>query len=427
MARLGRWTLGITTLALLAAAPARPQGLSGPETGIKAMGMAGAWTAQANDPTAIFYNPGGLALFKKGKLTAGFSAFYHNESQYQGLPPGAGTGTTGQQEQLFTWPVHAFAVKPLGPKLKLGLGVSSPYAFKNQWENADNTFPGRFASKRSELQTYDTNVTLSWQATPNLGLGLSGIYRNSKLSYARNLAGVNPATGLSVDVGSLNMETDYNGAFGGQVGLLQKIGKTFAWGLVYRSPIDVEQTGAGRLTQITTGNSQLDQLNRATFPYDTDLPLATTVRYPASASLGIALSPSEKLLIETDVGWSGWSHFKDLNVSFPTHASFNNTPQGPYDDALAYRLGVRLGIGKGMQLRFGYAFAETPQADDSLSPFLPDANRSIVSLGFGRDWLDIGFQYVAPENRIVRSIQGTNALNGAYSGNSYLLGVSITK
>jgi long-chain fatty acid transport protein len=427
MARLGRLIcpLGLTTLVLLAAAPGESAGLEGPETGIKAMGMAGAFTAQANDPTAIFYNPGGLALFKKGKLTAGFAAFRHNESQFQGLSPGIGTGTVGQQDQFYTWPVHAFAVKALGPKLKLGLGVSSPYAFKNQWANPDDTFPGRFISKSSELQTYDTNTTLSWQATPNLGIGVSAIYRTSKLSHAQNLSGFNPATGLPVDVGSINMETDFNGAFGGQVGLLQKIGKKVAWGFVFRSPIDVEQTGAGRITQITTGNAQLDALNRATIPYDTDLPLSTELSYPAAANIGLALSPSEKLLIETDVDWSGWSHFKGVAINFPVNSRFNNSPQGPYEDALSYRLGLRLGIGKGMQLRFGYAFEESPQPDASLSPFLPDANRSIISAGFGRDWLDIAFQYVAPENRITRT--SSRFLNGAYSGNSYLLGISITK
>ena len=427
MPRLGR-LLGCTTLALLALlaeVPARPAGFEGPETGIKAMGMAGAFTAQANDPTAIFYNPGGLALFKKGKLTAGFGAFSHNESQFQGLSPGIGTGTVGQQEQFYTWPVHAFAVKALGPKLKLGLGVSSPYAFKNQWENPDNTFPGRFISKSSELQTYDTNTTLSWQATPNLGLGVSAIYRTSKLSHSFNLSGFNPATGTNVDNGSLAAETDFNGAFGGQVGLLQKIGKGFAWGFVFRSPIDVDQTGAGRITQIETGNAQLDALNRATIPYDTDLPLVTRISYPAVANIGIAVSPSEKLLIEADVDWNGWSASKGIGIDFPTGARFSSTLQGAYEDAMAYRLGLRFGIGKGMQLRFGYAFEETPQPDASLSPFLPDANRSIVSAGFGRDWLDIAFQYIAPENRITRS--SSQSLNGAYSGNSYLLGISITK
>jgi long-chain fatty acid transport protein len=91
---------GLLALSLLTAAPARPDGFSGPDPGIKAMGMAGAFIAQASDPSAIYYNPGGLALQKKGKLTAGGGTVYHNESQYQGLPPGIGQGTTGAQDKF---------------------------------------------------------------------------------------------------------------------------------------------------------------------------------------------------------------------------------------------------------------------------------------------------------------------------------------
>ena len=39
-------------------------GFSAPDPGVKAMGLGGAFVARASDPTAGFYNPGGLALWK---------------------------------------------------------------------------------------------------------------------------------------------------------------------------------------------------------------------------------------------------------------------------------------------------------------------------------------------------------------------------
>ena len=63
------WTCGLA-LAGGTPAPAHAAGFTAPDPGVKAQGMAGAFAAQANDPTAVFYNPGGMALFKKGKLTA---------------------------------------------------------------------------------------------------------------------------------------------------------------------------------------------------------------------------------------------------------------------------------------------------------------------------------------------------------------------
>ncbi|HET9210757.1 MAG TPA: hypothetical protein VFR03_10185, partial [Thermoanaerobaculia bacterium] len=59
--------------------------------GGRATGMAGAYVAQADDPTAIFYNPGGLALLKDRKsVSVGTAATSFNEALYQGLPPGIG-------------------------------------------------------------------------------------------------------------------------------------------------------------------------------------------------------------------------------------------------------------------------------------------------------------------------------------------------
>ena len=43
------------------------------EQGTKAMGMAGAFTAQADDPSALFHNAGGLAFVDEPEIAAGFT------------------------------------------------------------------------------------------------------------------------------------------------------------------------------------------------------------------------------------------------------------------------------------------------------------------------------------------------------------------
>ncbi len=177
-----------------------------------------------------------------------------------------------------------------------------------------------------------------------------------------------------------------------------------------------------------TGNAQLDALTRASLPLDEDLPTSTIIEFPGTASLGIAWFPSEQSAIELDVEQAGWSHFEGIALAFPVNTTFSKTLEAPYEeDALAYRLGLRFGLGKGIQIRLGYAFEETPQPDTTLGPFLPDSDRSLFTLGIGRDWLDIAFQLTAPENRITRTNREDPAINGAWSGNSYILGISITK
>lgn len=404
--------------------PAGAAGFTAPDPGIKAMGLAGAFTAQASDPTASFYNPGGLALLKKGKLTAGLAADYLNESQYQGAAPGIGEGTAGQQKKGFTILPHLYAVKPLGDKLKLGIAVYTPYSFKTEWDDP-GTFAGRYLTTRGQLQSYDVNTNLSWKVTPSLGFGAGVIYRSAKFSMGRRLPRANPNTGEIQDVGSFAIDTDWDYGLGWDAGFLHKIGQGFAWGVSYRSPIRIDFAGAGRLTQISTGDSQLDALNRAALPYDTNLRIGTSIDFPQTATLGIGFAPSPKLWVETDVTQTAWSRFRGLSVFFPNNSTFDQTLQGAWDDTLSYRLGLQLKMGKGMVLRLGYALEDSPQPDASLAPVLPDAKRSVFSAGFGRDWLDIGFQFIAPVIR--KTTTNADGLNGTYKGNTYLLGISVTK
>ncbi|HKI00447.1 MAG TPA: outer membrane protein transport protein [Thermoanaerobaculia bacterium] len=399
-------------------------GFSAADPGIKAMGLGGAFTARANDPSAGFFNPGGLALLKKGKLTVGLAGLSLNESQYQGQAPGIGQGTTGAQEKGWTLPAHAFTAIPLGEKMKLGVGIYTPFAFKTEWADP-GSFAGRFLTTSGALETYDVNANLGLKITPNFGFGAGVIYRSSRFAMGRRVSGVNPANGQTVDVGSLDLETDYDTGIGWDAGFLHKIGERFAWGVSYRSPIDVDYAGAGRLTQISTGNAQLDQLNRATLPYDLDLPLFTSISFPETATLGIGFAPTEKTWIEADVTQTGWSRFEGLNVSFPFNSTFSRTVQGPWEDALSYRVGAQIEVGGGIQFRVGYGFEESPQPDASLAPLLPDAERNILSAGFGRDWLDIAFQLIAPQTRATAT--NGDGLNGSYKGNSYQVGISITK
>jgi long-chain fatty acid transport protein len=419
-------TCGIA-LAAAGPAPAGAAGFTAPDPGIKAMGMAGAFAAQANDPTASFYNPGGLALFKKGKLTAGFAVDYLNESQFQGVSPGIGQGTTGQQKKGFLLHPHVYAVKPLGDKLKLGIAVYTPFSFKTEW-NDPGTFAGRDLATRGQLQTYDLNTNLGWKVTPSFGFGAGVIYRSAKFSMGRRLPRTNPNTGETQDVGSFALDTDWDYGLGWDAGFLHKIGQGFAWGVTYRSPIDIDFAGAGRLTQISTGDAQIDALNRAALPYDSNLPIATSISFPQTTTLAVGFAPSPKLWVETDVTQTAWSRFKGQSVFFRNNPAFDQTLQGAWDDTLSYRLGLQLKMGKGMVLRLGYALEDSPQPDASLalSPILPDAKRSIFSAGFGRDWLDIGFQLIAPVIRTASTGRAEN-LNGTYKGNTYLLGISVTK
>lgn len=418
------WSVATVLFLLLGARSATAAGFEHSIQGGKAAGMGGAFVAQASDPTAIFYNPGGLALLEKKKaVSGGLAVTAFNESLYQGLPPGIGAGTTGAQETPITYPPFAYVTLPFGERMVAGVGAWSPFRMHTEWADA-GTFAGRYAATEAEIEAWDLAPTLGIQLTPTLGLGIGGIYRSSEISAARRISGQDPVGPGVVDVASLGMKTDMEPGYGWTAGLLRK-GKTLSVGLSYRSAIETDYVGVGRLTQIETGNIQYDALIRNSFPFDQDLALASTLEYPDQASLGVAVNVSKAILVELDASRTGWGSVQELALIFPSSLFLSTAFPLEFEDAMTYRLGARYSLPTGPQLRFGYAFEETPQPDTTVGAFLADSDRSVVTAGFGLDWLDVAFSWTTYDQRIV--FDSATALNGNYRANAWAFTISATK
>lgn len=410
-------------LALCQAPAAAAGGFSFFAQGSKAMGMAGAFVAQADDPSAIFYNVGGLALSEGKLISVGTTAWTLNESLYQGLAPGIGAGTTGEQDAGTTLLPHVFAGIPLSSRLILGLGVTSPFYFETAWL-APESFAGRHVATGAELTTYDVTTNLSFAVSKTFGFGFGAIYRTSEVSLGRRLDRDNPFTGGRSDVASLATGSDASDGFGWQVGLLHRPSPRFSWGLAYRSPIEIDYSATGVLTQIATGNSQLDQLVAASLPFDQQLAASTRLELPETLALGIALGLSRQVVLEVDGEWTGWSTVADLSFAFAGHPVLDQTILLAFDDAMSFRAGFQYTFAGGAQLRAGAAFEESPQGDATVGALLADKDRTLYSLGFGKDWLDVAFTWVEEDQRLIGG--QVDDLDGNYRSNAWMFGLTAS-
>jgi long-chain fatty acid transport protein len=429
-----RWVAAATML-LAAGTPAFGAGFGIFEQGTKAMGMAGAFTAQADDPSALWHNAGGLAFVNQSAASAGATWIHSTKADFQGGAPFPGSGATAEQKALSEFPPHLYYVAPINAIWKWGIGVNTPFGLTTQWKN-ENQFAGRFLSTKAALQAFDVNPTIGWQITPNFGLGFGALARFSKVELNRHVAGQNPFTFSTVDIAKVHLTSDFDRAYGWNVGLLHKVNPSFSWGLSYRSAITVDYQGDARFTQISTGNAQLDAAVRAQLPIGVNLPIKTSIDFPDMASLGIAFSVTPNLLIEVDANRTGWSSFEKVVIngrSAQASAVFNATnttiPE-EWDDANNYRLGVRLGPANGSQLRFGYVYDETPQVEESVSPLLPDANRNGLTVGFGTNapgfnW-DVALMYLKFDKRTRNSTRPHEPIyHGTYDTTAWLLGITL--
>ncbi len=409
----------------LVAPPAVAEGFAFFDQGAKATGLAGAFAAQADDASALFYNPGGLALLKKKKAGAlGLTVSKRNESLYQGLAPGVGAGTAAEQETPFELPAHLYGVLPLGERGVVGVGIYSPFLLSTEWQG-EATFAGRFLATGAEITTYDVNPTVAFALTPNLGIGLGATYRTAEVATDRRYAALNPFNGRLVDAASVHQKTDMEAGFGWNVGLLHKVSPRFSYGLAYRSKMSIDLPGVGRMTQISTGNQQLDDLFAATLPLDRDLALETRLELPDVATLGIAIGLSKSITLELDVNRTGWKTFRELAFTYSGAPILDQTFTQSFEDSLSYRAGLLIKRPTGPQFRFGGAFEESPQPDFTVGPLLPDSNRTVLAAGFGVDWLDVAFAWTTYDQRIVRT--NIDGINGNWRASSWMVAITLKK
>ncbi|MCH9651770.1 MAG: outer membrane protein transport protein [Deltaproteobacteria bacterium] len=400
----------LLVLALLVPATAYGAAFGIFEQGSKGMGMAGAFTAQADDPSLLFHNAGGLAFVEKQQITTGFTWIHVNGSEFTGASPFPGDGVREDLKDLDAFPPHLYWVRPINQTWKFGIGLTSPFGLATEWENP-STFTGRFISQRAELQVVDLNPTIGVLLTQNFGIGVGLIGRFTTVELERAVPSINPFTGGVADIAAVDLESDMDSGFGWNAGILHKVGSAFSWGLSYRSKVEVDYSGDGHFTQILTGIPQFDAVVAGLLPFGSTVPITTTIEFPDMASLGFAFNLTEKLLTEVDINWTGWSSFDQLPLTFVGFPGLSSIIPQDYEDANNYRLGFNYSTGSGSEWRFGVGFDESPQPEEGVGPLLPDSDRTVFTLGYGTAGgkVDLALMYLDSDDRTT-----TNNLDGFF-------------
>jgi long-chain fatty acid transport protein len=192
----------VLALGAMVVAPATPvfaAGFSIFEQSAKATGMADAVTAQSDDPSTIFYNPGGMAFFEKAGGSVGATYITETRAHFTGANPFPGEGVTASEKKLEVIPPHLYWVQPITPQFQAGLGIETPFGLQTQWNDPD-TFAGRYLSTLAAIKDIDINPSLSWRVTPEFGIGAGFIIRKSEVARERDGPPQDPKTIPKVNV-----------------------------------------------------------------------------------------------------------------------------------------------------------------------------------------------------------------------------------
>ena len=415
-------------VSLTVAGTAFGSGFSLFEQGAKATSMAGAFAATADDPTAIFYNVAGIAQLRRATIVAGGTVINFS-NEFRGDPNDEFTsGTTGQYQRHTFVPPHAYVTIPVGNSLTFGLGLMTPFGLRTNWADP---WVGRFVSRDANVKTLSIEPALAWQSSNGrLAIGGGAEYRRAHLVLQRNNpltgSGTNPFNGRIPDVANVYLNSDWDTAWGYNLGVLFKVSDRVRIGASYRSDMDIDFTGDATFTQILTGSPQIDALVKANLPPNQKI--ATTIPFPATAIVGVAVTMMPKTDVEFDVTHTTWSRFKSLDVAFATTPRVNLSRPQNWKDTNSYRIGVNHAATENWDVRFGALYDQNPQPTKAVSPLLPDADREGVTFGFGHHrgpWIIDASVFVLHFKTRSTEGQSQEGFNGTYKTNAALFSLDL--
>lgn len=416
--------------ALLVSADAYPSGFQVMTQGARASGMGLAYAGVGGDPTAIFFNPAGIAWMNQVEGYLGANFITRTEGDFAGANPYPGEGVVESLEKNWYWFPNGYLVLPLTQELNVGVGGFAQYGLGLKWNNPNTTFTGQFISQNAVIQSLDTNLVFSYRLFPQLSIAAGVDYRFSKVQLERNQAAVNPFTGAVVPVAHVKLNSDLleNGGWGWNAGIMIKPVESISIGAAYRSSIDVDYEGEATFTQRPTGNAALDAIVAASLPTGNP-PVLTTIDFPSSVNLGVGIQLPGQFLLALEADWTEWSTFENLTITFPTLVGRDIFRATLWEDSWAYRVGLEKGFGA-WAIRAGYYYDNTPQPDFDVSPILPDNDRNVYTFGFGYNtprWgFDVGALWIAfKERAILPPTPQTDNYFGTYSETGLVLTAGI--
>jgi long-chain fatty acid transport protein len=403
--------------ALLVPSLVHAAGLSRPNiAGPRAIGMGGAFTAVADDVSAVWYNPAGPGFFGDNQVYLGLEVPITQRS-YQPDPasPLGQAGHTGTINENTT----PTPLPMVGLSSRFGFGKTKPtrfalsllahlaYGGAISYNQSDVMDPNQMRPKgliSTQILDFEITPALSYQVTDVLSIG------------AALRIGI---TGFSVDDSEPAFRATLSNTgvgIGGSLGVLMRPHKMVSIGAVYRTPLSANATGGGPVAVAGVGSSNKDS--------------SLSITWPQSAGLGIAVQPHWRVIASVQGDWTGWSSVQVLNPALSGIPDNQTTRQMKYSDSYALHLGLQTVISKNVLVRAGYALDSNAIPDATVRRENQDALKGTVSAGLGlhfwKLFLDAAFEALVPVSGSARTVtvQGPDNEAGKYSAGLYTVEIA---
>jgi long-chain fatty acid transport protein len=345
--------------------------------------MGNAFAAQADNASALHYNPAGMTQLRGVQMMGG-GTLVGGTTDFRSP---SGVSVIGDHDGAFAWPgpghgyltanLQDLGVSFLG-KVTVGVGVTTPFGSVMRWPDDS---PFRALTTFTALPLFDVKPTLAYQLFPDLSIGVGAdIY-----TFA-SFFGEGHAELQSVSPGGLapaGSKLEFNGkdtALGFNVSAMYTAlrngdGQPVAnLAVVYRSQATLHLDGALLANGV--------KIQDAT----------TTLVLPQVITGGIALWPvrntEREWKVELNVDYVGWTSVRSLDIRL-ANGFVIPQPQN-WESTYAILIGTEhrwLKVdrvpGWEIALRAGYINQQAQVPDLTFNPGVPSADLHVVSTGIG--------------------------------------------
>lgn len=374
-----------------------------PQQGARADGQAEAFAAQADDASAIYYNPAGITQLKGIQYTGGLSVF---------LPTWEFHGTSGQEQGM-----HLPSVLPYGylttdfglEKFRFGFGFNNDFGLNEDWGTSG---PLQTLVQRAHMYNINAAPTVAYKINDHLSIGSAmNIYYGQLEEYRSVSLGPPPTPD-----GNFHFRGQ-DWALGATPGVMWKINDQNTIAAVYRSGYTMNYSGQAR---VGGGGRTLAGPSHAW----------AEEKFPQSATLAYAIKPIQPLKVEADLVWTDWNAVKDITLSSDNPA-FNSKTPSDWKSGFEYRLGAQYQLTSHWTIRGGYAFGQNAIPSDTYAPLVPDSNYHLFAAGVGYtrgNWtIDAAYQFIYRETRHIGDSMYGSLVDGSWDNhfNEFMMSLTI--
>ena len=362
--------------------------------GPRGSAMGTAFAGLADDPTAIFYNPAGVALLERKQglsVTVRYSTtdlkfeFTDDRTTPSGKTGGKST-LVGVIPDIFYY--HQFDSK-FGT-FSAGIGVYIPYGgLAGSWDS------DVFGVGMDQIMAIASlTPSFSWAITPKIaigaGLNVYFTFMRAKLTFDQiPLGSFLPPDGPDLpDYIPLKFRQDsyaYGVSLGYNVGILYKPSDWLSLGFTVRSGSKVKIDGPA--DWIVYLNDPLTVL------LETDM--TTEFTLPYLFVWGIAIRPIPNLTLAGDLQFNPWSTLSEIKVTFERF-DFTQSSKTGYEDTVKFMLGAEYSFKQHFSVRAGYMYTPKNIKDPRFLSYQSwDTDVHNFSFGFGYKWTNFSAHFLA--------------------------------